>query len=62
MIVFVGTSFSVGVTAWISAEAMRRGIPTFSIDPAGTQPAAHIQVLAERAEVLLPRLVAASPE
>ncbi|QRN93608.1 RNA polymerase subunit sigma [Archangium violaceum] len=60
LIVFVGTSFSVGVTARISALALKRRIPVFSIDPAGTQPAPHIQVLAERAEVLLPRVVASS--
>ena len=60
LIVFVGTSFSVGVTARISALALERRIPVFSIDPAGTQPAPHIDVLAERAEVLLPRVVASS--
>lgn len=61
LIVFVGTSFSVGVTAWVSAVALKRRIPVFSIDPAGNPPASHIHVLAERAEELLPRLVAALP-
>jgi len=61
LIVFVGTSFSVGVTARVSALALKRGIPVFSIDPAGLQPARHIDVLAERAEELLPRVVASLP-
>ncbi len=55
------TSFSVGVTARVSALALKRGLPVFSIDPAGLQPARHIDVLAERAEELLPRVVASLP-
>ncbi|MCY1076302.1 SIR2 family NAD-dependent protein deacylase [Archangium lansingense] len=59
LVVFVGTSFSVGVTARVSTLALKRGARVFSIDPSGLRPARGIEVVAERAEVLLPRLVSA---
>lgn len=59
LVVFVGTSFSVGVTAQVSALALKRGARVFSIDPSGIRPERGIEVVAERAEVLLPRLVSA---
>ncbi|PTL79740.1 Sir2 family NAD-dependent protein deacetylase [Vitiosangium sp. GDMCC 1.1324] len=57
LVVFIGTSFSVGVTERVTALALKRGAKVFSIDPAGTRPAPRIDVVAERAEVLLPRVV-----
>lgn len=59
LVVFIGTSFSVGITDLISEKGQRNGARLFSIDPSGTPPAAGIRVVAERAEELLPRLVAA---
>ncbi len=61
LVVFIGTSFSVGVTERITQLALKHGAQVFSIDPAGLQPNSRIQVVAERAEVLLPRIVASLP-
>jgi NAD-dependent deacetylase len=52
-VIFVGTSFSVGVTDLILSAARERGSPVLSIDPATTvEPGTHL--LCERAEELLP--------
>jgi NAD-dependent SIR2 family protein deacetylase len=59
LVVFVGTSFSVGVTARVTQFALRGNARLFSIDPSGARPERDIDVVAERAEVLLPRLVSA---
>lgn len=58
LVVFIGTSFSVGITAIVTEEALKHGAHLFSIDPSGTSPSHDIQVVAEQAEVALPRLVA----
>jgi NAD-dependent deacetylase len=34
LVLFVGTSFSVGVTALVLQGALRRGVPVFNVDPA----------------------------
>jgi NAD-dependent SIR2 family protein deacetylase len=56
VMIFVGTSFSVGVTAALLDAGAARGIPTWSIDPSGERPAPHVRVLAEKAEIALPAL------
>ena len=58
LVVFIGTSFSVGVTDLITDIALQRRAQVFSIDPGGTSPWPSIRVITERAEVLLPRLIA----
>lgn len=50
---FVGTSFSVGVTDLVLQAARYRRRPVLSIDPAGSR-AAGVSTLAARAEELLP--------
>ncbi len=52
---FVGTSFAVGVTDMFVQQALMSRVPIYSIDPGGAQPPyPGIQVLAEKAEELLP--------
>ena len=52
---FVGTSFSVGVTELILREALGWRLPVISIDPgAAGPPARGVVVIRESAEVLLP--------
>jgi NAD-dependent deacetylase len=58
-VVFVGTSFSVGVTELILTSARRRRRPVISVDPSGAAPPGVRPVVA-RAEELLPLAVAAS--
>lgn len=58
LVVFIGTSFSVGITAIVTEEAQRNGAHLFSIDPSGNAPSQDIMVVPEPAEVALPRLVA----
>lgn len=60
LLLFVGTSFSVGVTELLALAAVRRGAPRLSIDPGGAhQPAwSGIETLAEPAEELLPEVCA----
>lgn len=57
LVIFVGTSFSVGVTAMLLERAVQRG-PTFSVDPSGTRPHRRVEVLAQPSEVALPALLA----
>jgi NAD-dependent SIR2 family protein deacetylase len=57
LIVFIGTSFSVGITDRITALGLRSGAQVISIDPSGMSPNSRIQVIADRAEVLLPRVM-----
>ncbi|MBL8958193.1 MAG: RNA polymerase subunit sigma [Myxococcaceae bacterium] len=58
LVLFVGTSFAVGVTELVTTAARHRHVPIFSIDPAG-RAAAGISLIAEPSEVALPALVAA---
>jgi NAD-dependent deacetylase len=56
-LVFVGTSFSVGITAILLNMAEERKVPTWSIDPGGLKPEPWVQVVARPAEEALPELV-----
>jgi NAD-dependent deacetylase len=54
-LLFVGTSFAVGVTDLFLQLGLPRGIPVFSIDPGGASvPGAALSVLTGNAELLLP--------
>jgi NAD-dependent deacetylase len=57
-VLFVGTSFSVGVTDLVLRAALQRGAPAVSIDPAATAPSAEVVSLRVRAEDVLPALCA----
>jgi len=59
LVVFIGTSFSVGITALVTETGLKNGARLFSIDPSGANAVPGIRVVAERAEEALPRLVAA---
>ncbi len=55
LVLFVGTSFAVGVTDMFVQRASMNRVPIYSIDPRGAKPPhPGIQVLAEKAEELLP--------
>lgn len=55
LMLFVGTSFSVGVTDLFLRQGLGRGIPQVSIDPSGApSPIAGLEILTARAETLLP--------
>ncbi len=56
---FVGTSFSVGVTELVLREALRRRRPVVSVDPAGLEPrlaALGVLAIEQGAEVALPAI------
>ena len=56
---FIGTSFSVGVTDMFVQHALSVGIPVISIDPSGNRPPyPGIQIIQDKAEELLPRVCA----
>jgi NAD-dependent deacetylase len=56
---FVGTSFAVGVTRMFVEAVLRRHVVALSIDPGVDEtPHRHILALPEKAEVLLPDVVA----
>jgi len=58
IVLFVGTSFSVGITDLYLRAGRRRGIPMFTIDPAATESeAGPLRSLAAPAEDLLPAVV-----
>jgi NAD-dependent deacetylase len=56
---FIGTSFAVGITDLLLRAARERAIPVFSIDPAGSRAPLGFDVtdLPHEADVLLPRVV-----
>jgi NAD-dependent deacetylase len=56
-VLFVGTSFAVGITDLI-LEATHGRVPVWSMDPAGARPAPRVRVLARKAEEALPELAA----
>ena len=58
-VLFVGTSFSVGVTDLILGAARERGRPVWSVDPAATAPLAGVVSVRARAEELLPAVARA---
>lgn len=56
--VFVGTSFSVGVTDIVLREALGWRLPVFSLDPGATAPpASGVTVVRSRAEEALPEVL-----
>jgi len=58
-IVFVGTSFSVGITDALLRRGAQRGASMFSIDPGGGVPHPRLRVVSRNAEDALPELVQA---
>lgn len=56
LLLFAGTSFSVGVTERLLREAVGWRIPTFSIDPAPTGRTPGVTLLPARAEEILPEV------
>jgi NAD-dependent deacetylase len=56
VVLFVGTSFAVGVTDNVLA-ACRRRVPVWSIDPVGKPPDRSVRLLAAKAEEALPAVV-----
>ena len=58
LVLFVGTSFSVGITDLVLNAATDRDVPVYSIDPGGLQPDRRVRVVREPAELALPALVA----
>jgi NAD-dependent deacetylase len=58
LVLFVGTSFSVGVTEHIASSAHARRVPVFSIDPAG-RPQRDVTLITEPSEAALPALMVA---
>ncbi|MCA9604368.1 MAG: RNA polymerase subunit sigma [Myxococcales bacterium] len=58
-IVFVGTSFAVGITDAILSRGVRNRASLFSIDPSGRQPHRLVEPVRARAEEVLPALVQA---
>jgi len=59
LVVFVGTSFAVGVTDFVLQTALDQGVPVYSIDPAGIEPDPRVRVIAAASEHALPALVTA---
>lgn len=57
LVLFAGTSFSVGITDMILDRALGRGVPVFNIDPSARTPHRRVGVIAEPAETALPSLV-----
>ena len=58
LVVFVGTSFSVGVTELFLQAAELRSVPAFSIDPGEQEPPSqHIVAVRANCEQLLPDIV-----
>lgn len=58
LVLFAGTSFSVGVTDLVLRAAELRSIPVYSIDPsaASASPSRRVRSIAEPAESVLPRI------
>ncbi|MFT3776046.1 MAG: Sir2 family NAD-dependent protein deacetylase [Minicystis sp.] len=56
VVLFVGTSFSVGLTDNV-LESCRRRVPVWSLDPSGRAPSKDVRVLAGKAEEVLPEVV-----
>lgn len=55
-VVFIGTSFAVGVTDMILERALARGRSIFALDPTARAPHARVQHVVARAEEALPAL------
>jgi NAD-dependent deacetylase len=62
LVLFVGTSFSVGITDLLVGTAWRNGATAFAVDPAAAPvPTPGVRFLRARAEELLPATVGALP-
>jgi NAD-dependent deacetylase len=59
LVLFVGTSFAVGITEYVLEVALDHRAPVFSIDPAGLQPDPRVRVVKAASEEALPAVVAA---
>jgi NAD-dependent deacetylase len=59
LVIFVGTSFAVGITEYVLEAALERHAPVFSIDPGGLQPDPRVRVVRAASEEVLPAIVAA---
>jgi len=57
LVLFVGTSFSVGVTEMLLDAALRRGSPVFSVDPNPGAVPDDVHAISAPAEELLPLLM-----
>jgi NAD-dependent deacetylase len=53
-VLFVGTSFSVGVTSFLVKAARDRGCPMMAVDPGDIPPPTHVERVRARAEEVLP--------
>ena len=62
MLVYVGTSFAVGITDMTVELALARGRALFSIDPVGEPPHRQFTWLKEHSERALPAIAAALHE
>lgn len=56
LFLFIGTSFSVGITDILLHASRRRGVPVFSVDPGGTAPPRSVEPIRLGAEIVLPAL------
>jgi NAD-dependent deacetylase len=56
LVIFVGTSFSVGATALVLQGALLRDVPVFNVDPAPTIDLDGVHHVAARSEVALVEL------
>lgn len=60
LLLFVGTSFAVGVTELFLRAAVQRRVPAFAVDPGAREaPYPNVELLGEKAEALLPAVAAA---
>ena len=59
-VLFVGTSFSVGITAILLGCAERAGAPVVSVDPGDHPPPPGVERVKARAEEVLPAAVRAA--
>jgi NAD-dependent deacetylase len=58
VVLFVGTSFAVGITDLIVHTALQQGAALISVDPSARAPHASIRTVAAAAEVFLPAVMA----
>ena len=56
-ILFIGTSFSVGITEFISSTAEMRGVSMWAVDPSPDPTSTRYQWLRARSEIALPQLI-----
>jgi len=60
LMLFVGTSFAVGVTDLFLGAAIHRGVPAYAIDPgSGPAPHPHVEMIREPGEAFLPEVCVA---